>query len=76
MLEPQVPQALHIFISAFYRLCSERPSTMGGLASIPMTSVIIYAERYCVSVSQQERMIDYVMAMDVAYVNHINSKKD
>jgi len=49
---------------------------MGGLASIPMTSVIIYAERYCVSVSQQERMIDYVMAMDVAYVNHINSKKD
>ena len=74
LIEPTLNKHLHFFVSAFHKLGTERTAGMNGISSIPITSVIIFAERYCINRSQQERLIDYVLHLDKAYVNACNKR--
>lgn len=59
---------------AFDALAGERAAAMSGTNRIPWRAVLAYAERYCVDEEQEEKMLQYIQVMDLAYVNWHNAK--
>lgn len=65
---------LDFYVRAFDFLSTERAAGQAGLMPIPWSKVIMYASMRCVDQAQAERLERYILILDAAYVNRINSR--
>lgn len=61
-------------MDAFRALSGDRAMGFGAVGSIPFMAIDRYAERY--DIEDFERFHRLIRAMDAAYIEHMNERKD
>lgn len=75
--EPEHRVEHNIYWNAFIILESERPqSGLGGIARIPWTAMIQYAERYGMSFDETEKFVEVLRALDTEVITAASREAD